>query len=237
MTRWSLVLQACRGEGDSVRARQAELLERYAAPIYRYARKVLGDDDLAQEACQEFALRFVRGDFRHADPSRGRFRDYVKTAVVRLLDEFRRNRRARPVGLPINAVGEPSDDARVLDDAEFQRLWRSELLNRAWRELADRQVPGGPPYYQALRLKADDPSATADQIADRLKAQGEADYTPAGVRQLLHRAREQFAGLLLDEVRRSLTAHDADALSEELAELDLLRFCRTALNRRRGGSA
>ena len=92
---------ACQGPTQSrSESAQAEVLKRYCAAIYRYALKALGDADLADEACQEFAMRFVRGDFRHADPDRGRFRDYVKTAVIHLLGEIRRREQTRRRAMP-----------------------------------------------------------------------------------------------------------------------------------------
>lgn len=72
-TRWSVIFEACHGPERADKGAQAQVLERYCAAIYRYALRVLGDADLADEACQEFAYRFVRGDFRHADPAKGRF--------------------------------------------------------------------------------------------------------------------------------------------------------------------
>src|SRR5262249_30176500 len=77
-TRWTLLVQAHR-DAPEARAAQAELLPRYCSAVFRYLRSMVGDAD-AEELCQEFALRFVRGDFRHAAPERRRFRDSVKTA-------------------------------------------------------------------------------------------------------------------------------------------------------------
>ena len=45
--------------------------------------------------------------------------------------------------------------------------------------------------------------------------------------------KEKFAALLLEEVARSLETSDPPALEEELRALDLLRYCRSALERRR----
>jgi RNA polymerase sigma-70 factor (ECF subfamily) len=232
-TQWSLVLEACRGPGDAVKARQAEVLERYCGAIYRYALRVLGDADLAGEACQEFALRFVRGDFRRADPARGRFRDYVKTSVIHLLHDFNRTQNNRRKVLPLDerAAALLTPPPAVSD--EFQALWRKELLNRAWSEMEQRQMATGPPYHAALRLKADHPDLTAAELAERLHADGTVQYSAAGVRQVLHRSRVIFADLLLAEVARSILSDDLEQLAEELADLDLITYCRAALDRRR----
>ena len=56
--------------------------------------------------------------------------------------------------------------------------------------------------------------------------------TPGYVRKTLQRAQAKFADLLLDRVAESLDDPAAD-LEAELRELDLLKYCRTALGRRR----
>jgi DNA-directed RNA polymerase specialized sigma24 family protein len=233
-TQWSLVLEACRGRGDFVKAAQAELLERYCGAIYRYSLRVLGDADLAGEACQEFALRFVRGDFHHADPTRGRFRDYVKKSVIHLLHEFRRHQIERQRILPLDKwVADVAVSPSPLDTGEFQAHWRKELLNRAWSEMEKRQAPTGSPYYTALRIKADHPDLTAAALANRLEVAGKGVYSSAAIRQVLHRSREVFADLLLAEVARSILSENIDDLAEELVELDLFTYCREALARKR----
>lgn len=119
------------------------------------------------------------------------------------------------------------------DEAEFLALWRKELLNRAWREMELQQSSTGPPYYAALRLKAEIPELSAAELAERLRTAGHGDYTTAAIRQVLHRSREIFAEKLLDEVSRSILSTDPDTLADELAQLDLLTYCREALKRRR----
>jgi hypothetical protein len=54
---------------------------------------------------------------------------------------------------------------------------------------------------------------------------------------LIHRAREQFADLLLDEIMPSLERPTLDTLEEELIDLDLIEYCRGALDQRRQAGA
>lgn len=54
------------------------------------------------------------------------------------------------------------------------------------------------------------------------------------VRQTLHRARERFALLLLDTIAHSLLSPSPERIADELAALDLLEYCREALDRMRG---
>jgi hypothetical protein len=50
---------------------------------------------------------------------------------------------------------------------------------------------------------------------------------------LIHRARDAFAELLLEEVMESLETASLDDAEDELIELELLEYCRPALDRRR----
>src|SRR5437763_13515967 len=129
-TRWSLLRQAHAPDDDARSTAQAELLLRYHAPVYRYLRGLVRDEAQAEELCQEFALRFLRGDFRHADPGRGRFRSYLKSALHHLAGE-RARRRPDPLPLVADYAG-AAPDAPAGEAERFHDLWRKELLNRAW---------------------------------------------------------------------------------------------------------
>src|SRR5688500_4971787 len=98
-TQWTAVFQAHDGSGAAASAAQQALLERYCGAVYRYLLGALRDPDAADELSQEFALRFCRGDFHRADPEKGRFRDFVKTAVYRLIIDYQNRRRKRPAPL------------------------------------------------------------------------------------------------------------------------------------------
>ncbi|MFO0845277.1 MAG: hypothetical protein U0797_23320, partial [Gemmataceae bacterium] len=90
-TVWTLVLQAHQDRQDPENAARKELLLRYRGAVYRYLLGTLHDADAATELAQEFALHFLEGRFRRADPQRGRFRDLVKVALRHLvIDHWRR---------------------------------------------------------------------------------------------------------------------------------------------------
>ena len=56
-----------RGEGAAASARR-ELIQRYGGAAYRYLLGALKSPEAAEELLQDFSLRFIRGDFRRADP-------------------------------------------------------------------------------------------------------------------------------------------------------------------------
>jgi RNA polymerase sigma-70 factor (ECF subfamily) len=231
-TQWTMVFQAHGGEAPAVSAAQKVLLQRYCGAIYRYLLGALRDPDAADELSQEFALRFCRGDFRRADPGKGRFRDFVKTSLYHLIVDHQNRRRKAPRSLASDAP-EPADSEPDFShlDQDFLTRWREEVMNRAWEALAQLEERTGQPYYTALQFRKDHPELSSAQMAEGLGARLGKAMSAANVRQIVHRAREKFADLLVEEVGRSLETKDPDCLEQELIDLGLLSYCQSALGR------
>jgi hypothetical protein len=114
----------------------------------------------------------------------------------------------------------------------FLQSWRDELMARAWSALAEVEKAGGPPLYTVLRFRSDHPDMRSPEMAEQLSAQLGKPVTAVGLRQTLHRAREKFAQLLIDEVIHSLHQPTPAQLEEELIDLELFEYCRPALQKR-----
>jgi RNA polymerase sigma-70 factor (ECF subfamily) len=231
-TQWNLVFDSRHGTPEQVSLALSRLMCRYAGAVHRYLLKALKDPDAAEELDQEFAVRFLRGDFKHGDPSRGRFRDYVKRAVQNLMKDYYRKRRRGGARSLESGVVEPSslDDGLVQFERQFTQSWRNDLLDRAWIALDELERSTGQPHHTVLRLRVDQPGLTSNQWADRLSEQLGRPITPGAFRQALQRARREFARRLIDEVRSSLLeAPTRQTLEEELADLELLEYCRPYL--------
>jgi RNA polymerase sigma factor (sigma-70 family) len=225
-TMWTMVLQAHGGEADSAAAALAGLAQRYSGVVYRYLLGAVRDPDAAAELSQEFALRILRGAFRHADPGRGRFRDYLKTALIHLIDDYHTAQRARPRSLKVD-VPASANPASPETEPDFLATWRSELLERTWKSLANAQ----PMYHAVLLYRVENPEAPSPQMAEQLGVQLGTPMRADQVRKALQRSHAKFAELLVDEVATSLGASSRDELAEELRELDLLKYCRSALDK------
>jgi RNA polymerase sigma-70 factor (ECF subfamily) len=225
-TAWT-VLRAAHAESPaSARAAQEELVRRYGGAVYRYLLRAVGDPAGAEDLTQEFALRLVRGDFRHADPQRGRFRNYVKTALFHLVAQHRDRLRKLPRQLPEDEAT-AQVPAPAESDAQFDADWRDEVLSRAWSALAAEH----PALDAALRLRAANPDLSSPELATELSRQLGKPVSAEAGRQLLHRARVKFGELLIAETAHSLDAPSAEAMADELQDLGLLDYCRTALRR------
>ena len=234
-TQWTVLRQAHGDESDAAAKARQELIQRYGGAVYRYLLAAVRDPHAADDLSQEFALRFLRGRFRHADPGRGRFRDYVKTALFHLVGDHRRRAGRGPSRVSLGDAEPAVPPAEVHgDDRAFLESWRQELLARAWRRLAGAAGQAGQPYYAVLRYRVEHPDVPSARMAEELSGRLGKPLTAANARQLLHRARAKFAELLLDETRHSLGGA-AGRLEDELAELNLLKYCREALGRGSAG--
>jgi RNA polymerase sigma factor (sigma-70 family) len=230
-TQWNLVFQAKSGTPEQVSLAMSRLMCRYAGAVHRYLLKALRDPDIAEELDQEFAVRFLRGDFRHGDPSRGRFRDYVKRAVQNLMKDYYRRRKRDGAARIVPGVTEPAslDEGLVQFDRQFLQSWRTDLLERAWTGLDELERSTGQPCHTILRLRVDEPGLTSKEWAERLSEKLGRTYSPGAFRQALQRARREFAVRLLAEVRDSIEQPTAQTLEDELADLELLEYCRPYL--------
>ncbi len=231
-THWSLVFRAHDQAGADKTAAQAALLHRYCGAVYRYVRSVVQDEHVTEDLCQDFAHRFVRGDFHNANPAIGRFRSFVKTAVAHLIADWRRRCRA---GLR----AAPADDTRLNEVVSrepdpagiFEQLWRAELLDRAWEKLQRLQNQEADSWFcTALRFRAEHPEASSAEMAEGLGRQLGRPVTAENVRSTLRRARIKFAAALVEEVAHSLQSHSPAEVRGEISELGLLPYCRPVLD-------
>jgi RNA polymerase sigma-70 factor (ECF subfamily) len=228
-TLWSMVYQAHQGAAESVTAAQRALMERYSGAARRYLLGALRDADAADDLYQDFCLRFLRGDFRAADPERGRFRDFLKTALFHLIIDYQRQRRPLPLG---DEEPEPGRAAPPPDsEAAFLESWREQLMDRTWVALAEVERESGVPSHTVLRCRTDQPLLSSAELAEQLGARLGKTLSVPALRQALYRAREKFAELLVTEVAQSLQHPDRAAVEEELSDLGLLSYCRSALDR------
>ncbi len=233
-TAWSIVRRAHGEESLVARSAQEQLLEQYGSAIQRYLLAALRDPSAADDVYQDFAVRFVRGDFHRASQDRGRFRSFLKTSLFRLVaDHYRSRQKHRAIELGNEGiVAEDSDDA-LHREREFTQVWRDEMLKRAWDALLVAEQEAGKPWFSVMQLRVQNPQMRSTALAEALGTQIGKKITPANARVLLHRAREKFSNLLIDCVSNSLNSTELHEVEEELAELELLEYCQNVLEQRR----
>jgi RNA polymerase sigma factor (sigma-70 family) len=230
-TMWTVVHQAHAPADGGAATDQAQraLMERYCPAVHRYLLGALRDEEAADDLFQEFALRFLRGDFRRTDASRGRFRDYVRTVLVNLVNDHHRSRK-QTRELPENTAAPAQATIDESQDGRFVESWRMELMNHAWAALEKTQ----PAYHAVLLHHVQNPSLESPDLAAELSEKLGKPMTATNVRVTLHRARDRFAELLLNEVARSLdNPADEDELLAELKALNMHKVCESAIQKRR----
>jgi RNA polymerase sigma factor (sigma-70 family) len=237
-TVWPVLRALQGGTPAEALAAQNAILQRYRPAIYRYLVASLGDPDAADEVCQDFSLRLVRGDFRNADPEKGRFRDLLKTTLYHLIIDYQKKLQRRMSQLPLEGP-EPEADAPSTQDADRQFLaaWRAELLNKAWESLAEEEQQTSRPMHTVLYLRANNPKMRSPRMAEELTVRLGKPVTAEWVRTWLHKARERFAELLLLEVAASLREPTPDSVVQELIDLQLFEYCKIAVDRWRNEQA
>ena len=231
-TCWSIVLRARAGPGQKApQARQA-LLERYGPAVRRYLQAALPKPEAADDLYQDFCVKLLNGDFSHAAPERGRFRFYVKTAVIHLIGGYYRRTRQQPAPLAAELLAAHESGESAAGDS-FMTHWREQLLDNCWSALAEHERATGTPYHAALRLRAAEPRWRIAAIADRLSQESGQRYEPDSLRVVIYRARLFFADRLIDAIANSLADASPDEIEAELIQLRLLEYCRAALQRYR----
>jgi RNA polymerase sigma-70 factor (ECF subfamily) len=222
-THWTQVQQAIVGGGPAAAEAQEKLFQRYGGAMRRYLQAALHDPGAVDDLLQDFAVALVSGGFRGVEPERGRFRDYVKGVLFRLVQKHRRREQRQPVQLPEDVDLTDPESFPSACEEQFRQSWRDELLARTWQELADAE----PSYFTVLHFRAAHPKMASAKMVQELGPQLNKRLTAQGLRQTLSRARKRFSNLLLQQVAGSLDLPTPGAIHEELRELDLASFVLT----------
>src|SRR6476619_5714252 len=133
-TLWTALRRAHGGDDDDDRRLLAGLIERYHTAAYRYLVATARNPGVAADLFQEFAVRFLRGDFRRASPDRGRFRDYLRATLINLARRRPGVLRPGPAAAadPDQLPAADADESAAADES-FLAHWRESLLDAAWK--------------------------------------------------------------------------------------------------------
>jgi RNA polymerase sigma factor (sigma-70 family) len=225
-TRWSLIAKLRTG-GEPAKSALETLCTAYWYPLYAYARRSGHRPEDAADLTQGFFAHLLEKDvFALADPTRGKLRTFLLTAMQRFLrDEWRRQQRQKRGGgippLSIDASGAEENYARepadhLTPEALYHRRWALALLERTVLELeADYAAQGKAALFDALKpALTDDPEAASTaELGARLSME------PGTVRVAISRLRRRYRERLLAEVATSLDAQTEAEVNEEIAVL------------------
>jgi RNA polymerase sigma-70 factor (ECF subfamily) len=102
-----LIARVASGDADAI----GLLYDRYSRPAYSLARRICGDDGIAEDVVQE-ALLAVWRDPQRFDPGRGNFGSWLMTLVHhKAVDAVRRESATRRRTVPGSDYGDRGDDS------------------------------------------------------------------------------------------------------------------------------
>lgn len=226
-TQWSLLRLAHQPISvANTQARQRVLLK-YNRAIRAYTGALLQDENDADEVAQDVLIKLLQGNFSGADPSKGRFRDFLKVAVKNTVRSFwSQKQRRSALSLDQNQFAEPiSGEESVLDPT-----WKNTLLELAMSGLEKfEQSHTGCHYFTILKLRTSSPEASSAELAELASKQLGKSISAEVIRQQLRRGRLRLAQMLVEEVAQSLNQPTPDAVEQELIELGLMDYVRPFL--------
>jgi RNA polymerase sigma-70 factor (ECF subfamily) len=222
-TRWSTVLAAGRGGEPEARPALEELCRTYWYPLYAFARRHGRSGEDATDRVQGFFAHLLERDaFAIADPSRGRFRNFLLTSFRHYLaNEAEREGAAKRGGgriaLPLDGPGPDGAEAFAPahgDTAErlFFRDWTVTLLARVLAEVGEEYAAKGrSELFLALRPALARRTVAAAEVAERL------GMSPGAVRVALTRLRAKYR----EALRRTIadTVAGPAELEDEIRDL------------------
>jgi len=213
-TIWATITTAHTDGPEGQRAMH-ELVSRYHDAVERYIRLKIRDRHLADEVIQEFWHKVLTHKLSGADQTKGRFRDYVRTVLHRLVIDHFRSRKLQ--SLP---PGELLDPSRP--DADYDRVWRDVVIKRvlARLETFEIQTPKNR-YSTVLNLRLKNPEASIEDLTERLAQQLGREVTPEAFRKTLQRARAKFLELLILELKETIHPATPEDVEAEIYDLGL----------------
>ncbi|ODT99492.1 MAG: RNA polymerase subunit sigma-70 [Planctomycetes bacterium SCN 63-9] len=222
-TSWTTISSA-HTPGPKSQAAMEDLIGRYHDAVTRFIHLKVRDRHLADEVLQEFWTKLLTGKLAGADRAKGRFRDYLRTVLHRLIIDHFRTRKLQP--LPPGDLLDSTDP-----DEDFDRVWREAVLNRVWSRLETYQATTPKNRYATvLQLRRDFPDASIEEIAEKLGELTRTVVTPEAFRKNLQRARAKFIDLLVQELRETIHPTNAEDVEAEIFDLGLGHLYRRYMN-------
>jgi RNA polymerase sigma-70 factor (ECF subfamily) len=222
-----VVLRAGGVSPEQAQAALEELCRDYWYPLYAYVRRKGHSPEDAADLTQAFFAKLLANDgIQGLNQDGGRFRSFLLTALNRfLINDWQKSNRLKRHGERqqtsldslITETGEPGYLAELVHEETpevlFQRAWSETLLTRVLDRLARECQERGEarfPAVQPFLSAGEDPPALAEAAA-------QLGLSLPAFKSVLHRFRQRYRELLLDEVRQ--TVGSAGEVADELRSL------------------
>jgi RNA polymerase sigma factor (sigma-70 family) len=226
-TRWSAVLLSAQSQAPGSQAALGELCRIYWYPIYAFVRRRGSSAEDAQDLTQGFFLHLLdHRALRQVSPAKGKFRSFLLASLQNYLSDQADSVRCLKRGGNIEFVPldmkSAEDRYRVsqLDfltaDKIFDAQWAITLLDDAMGRLSEEYAAQEKasmfetlkPFIDPINSKA---ALSYEQVADTLQV------GLGSVKKLIFRLRRRYAGVLREEVAR--TVSDPAEVDQEIHAL------------------
>jgi RNA polymerase sigma-70 factor (ECF subfamily) len=213
-TSWTMIRSA-HSSGPEGQAAMRDLIGRYHDAVERYIRLKMRDTHLADEVLQEFWTKLLTHKLAGANETKGRFRDYLRTVLHRLIVDHFRTKKLQP--LPPGDLMDPGDP-----DQDYDRIWREVLIRRVWTRLETFEaITPKNRYATVLQQRVSAPEAPIEQLAQNLSTKLGTDISPESFRKTLQRARAKYLELLIEELRITIHPATQEDIEAEINDLGL----------------
>jgi RNA polymerase sigma factor (sigma-70 family) len=225
-THWSRVRLAA-DPAEKTRAAEAleSLCRTYWYPLYAYVRRCGKNPDEAQDLTQEFfSLLLQRNDFARADPSKGRFRSFLLTAMNHFLSsEWRKAKAIKRGGQCtfLSLDGQAAEEryryepvSELTPEMVYERRWALTLFDRALARLEEEWgAAGKKAHFEAFRPFLFCPAGEVKygSVAASL------GMSTGAVAASVFRVRQRCSELIRDEIAQTVTT--VSELEEDLRYL------------------
>lgn len=224
-TQWSMVLSAGTDSQENANRALDSLCQQYWYPLYAFLRRRGMSHDQSQDLTQAFFVHLLeKKSYEKADPTRGRFRTFLMTAINNFVSNHWRaenaaKRKPKTSLLSIQfEEGEKRYDLEpqidVTAEKLFERRWGLTVLQNAMNQLEESYNDDGKgELFQALKpvLVGGSDTLKQQELAKQL------DMSHGAVRVAIHRMRKKCREMLRKEI--SQTVESSDDIDQELRYL------------------
>ena len=211
-TSWTTVLAA--REAPSAEARMAleDLCRAYWYPLYAFVRRQGHDADEAGDLTQAYFAELIeKGYLEDYDPSRGRFRVFLRASVKHFLSKQREKARTWKRGGRTHTISFDSQEVegryrhepvdRLTPEEIFERRWALTVLESALARLRTEQAEAGRgAEFERLEgfLTGQEARASYGEVAAELRT------SEGAIKTTVHRLRQRFGQLLRGEIAETV---------------------------------
>jgi ECF sigma factor len=224
-THWNVVIKAAGKDSEERNAALEKLCSTYWPPVFVILRREGCSENDAKDFTQQFFMRLIeRNDFRTVDASKGKFRSFIRAALMHFLSNERDRMRAAKRGggrmivsldsIPLEQLQSLGCSNSIPPDKLFDFRWAVTVLSEAVSKLQEEMTKAGKrEQFEKLKgfLTAEPRLGEYAEVANHLAVK------PQAVAVAVHRLRQRYGELVRSEI--ASTVSSPAEVEEEMRDL------------------